>query len=121
MKKFFIGVFVILTTFLTISAQQNSLKPSLLVQDAKKSKKSVPVQLFNISKTRNDVMIPKEIETYSILGIDQEGLRKFTKEKSQFISLTIPQDGRSDLTLELVEVQPLAEGFTVKTAPRCKS
>ena len=117
MKKFFVSVFVVLTTFLTISAQQNSLKPNLLVQEAKKFKKSLPVELFKISKTRNDVNIPKEIESYSILDIDREGLKKFRKEKSNFISLTIPQEGRSDLTLELVEVQPFAEGFTVKTAP----
>ena len=117
MKKFFVSVFVVLTTFLTISAQQNSLKPNLLVQEAKKSQKSLPVELFKISKTRNDVNIPKEIESYSILDIDREGLKKFRKEKSNFISLTIPQEGRSDLTLELVEVQPFAEGFTVKTAP----
>ena len=117
MKKFFVSVFVVLTTFLTISAQQNSLKPNLLIQEAKKSQKSLPVELFKISKTRNDVNIPKEIESYSILDIDREGLKKFRKEKSNFISLTIPQEGRSDLTLELVEVQPFAEGFTVKTAP----
>ena len=84
MKKFFVSVFVALTTFLTISAQQNSLKPNLLVQEAKKINKSVPVQLFSISKTRNDVLIPKEIENYSILEIDQEGLRKFTKEIKQY-------------------------------------
>ena len=106
-----------LTSCLTISAQQNSFKPNLLVQEAKKSQKSVPVELFKLSKTRNDVNIPKEIESYSILDMDPESLKKFRKEKSNFISLTIPQEGRSDLTLELVEVQPFAEGFVVKTAP----
>jgi len=40
MKKFFVSVFVVLTTILTISAQQNSLKPNLLIQEAKKNPKN---------------------------------------------------------------------------------
>jgi len=121
MKQFFISALAFFITFNTLSAQQNHLKPNQLVLESKKIHKTIPVQLFNLSNTRNKVEIPEQIKNYSILDLNQQGLRQLMHDRSPLISLNLPQQGRNDITLELVEVKPFAEDFTVKTAPEMKT
>ncbi len=116
MKLRFVFLLTILWTVVNLQAQ-NSRKPSQLVSDAKVSLTAIDVDLFALSPNNKRSSIPTEIKTYSLLNLNKTELEKINKKKAPFIHIAIPQQGRNDLQLELVEVFPFAPGFTVKTAP----
>jgi hypothetical protein len=102
---------------ISLIGQSNSLKPNLLIKEARNNYKQVDVDLFKLSADRNIVEIPKEIKEYSILSLDKRAVQSFSKSRSPFISMKIPQHGRNDITLELIEVNPFSEDFVLRTAP----
>jgi hypothetical protein len=120
MKQFFMFVCVFLC-LLNIDAQNNILKPSQLVAESKKGMKATPISLFKVVDARNGIKIPNEVQNYSILNLDKEALKNLNKNKTPFITLSVPQEGRNAIDLELVEVFPFAPGFSVKTAPSMQS
>jgi len=116
MKLRFIFFLTILWTVVNLQAQ-NSQKPNQLVSDAKVSLTAIDVDLFALSPNNKRTSIPAEIKTYSLLNLNKTELEKINKKKAPFIHISIPQQGRNDLQLELVEVFPFAPGFSIKTAP----
>ncbi len=117
MKNLFTLIFIFMMLSFGLSSQNNSLKPSDLITKAAKSNQTENFTLFNLSSDRNKGNIPKEIKSYTLLNINKSQVKAITETSSKFISLSIPQEGRNDLTLELVEVNPFASDFKVKLAP----
>jgi hypothetical protein len=99
------------------ASHAQSLKPKSLVENARSSFQQAEVKLFNLSSERNSIKIPDEIKEYSILSIDKRAIQSLTQSRSPFISMKIPQNGRNDISLELVEVNPFSEDFILRTAP----
>jgi Metallo-peptidase family M12/Secretion system C-terminal sorting domain len=116
---FIICLFTLISN--NISGQAQSLKPSDLVAKAITSHSKESFSIFNISTNRSNPSIPKEIKSYSLLDINKSQLNALVASDVALISLVIPQEGRNDLTLELVEVHPFAENFSVKVAPSMQS
>jgi len=117
MKSLFALIcFFILLSF-GLTSQNKSLKPSDLVAKAAINTPLETFAVFNLSSDRTSLNIPKEIKSYSLLNINKTEVKTITETSAKFISLNIPQDGRSDITLELVEVNPFASDFIVKVAP----
>ena len=98
-------------------AQAELLKPSSLVKEAKKSNKNLNANIFTLSADRSPVSIPAELDEYSVLKLDKKAISTISKTKATMITLTIPQNGRNNITLELVEVNPFAENFILRAAP----
>jgi hypothetical protein len=121
MKQFFMLLCIFLYSFVSLHAQSSFLKPHQLVAQSKKDLKATPVNLFKISDARNKVKVPNEVKDYTLLTLDKEVLKAISETKSPFIHLTIPQEGRNSINLELVEIFPFAPGFSVKTAPAMQS
>ncbi|MBK8626669.1 MAG: T9SS type A sorting domain-containing protein [Saprospiraceae bacterium] len=120
MKQIFVFSFILFIGLFTLHAQTASLKPSHLVSQSKRDLKAIPVNLFKLSYVRHGVTIPDKIVDYSILKLNKEELNQINGSKTPFISLAIPQQGRNDLNLELVEIFPFAPGFSVIEAPSMK-
>ncbi|MFN8339478.1 MAG: zinc-dependent metalloprotease [Saprospiraceae bacterium] len=116
MKISFIFLLFLLATVTFLDAQE-VMKPNVLIAETKMNIQAKSVHLFDISKTGNRTSIPKEIKEFSLLRLDKKELSAIHVSKTPFIALSIPQEGRNDLQLELVEVFPFAPGFSVKSAP----
>ncbi|MBL0024908.1 MAG: T9SS type A sorting domain-containing protein [Saprospiraceae bacterium] len=104
----------------SIVAQQSLLKPNALVISAREKSQQIKTDIFRISTERSGLKVPSDIKSYSLLSIDKEAVRNLSSSKSSFISLSIPQSGRNEITLDLVEVNPLAEDFILRAAPSMK-
>ncbi len=117
MKKFLVCFTLFMGTLLCIQAQSNIIKPALLVKEAKKTQTPKNVDLFTLNTDRNDQDVPAQITQYTMLTVNKTGVEQLLKSKSKLISLTLPQSGRNAITLELVEVNPLAEDFILREAP----
>ena len=113
LKAIFLCFFILLFS----ASHAQSLKPKSLVENARSTFQQVEVKLFNLSSERNSIKIPDEIKEYSILSIDKRAIQSLTQSRSPFISIKIPQNGRNDISLELVEVNPFSEDFILRTAP----
>ena len=117
MKNCFNLLIALILSVLSVSAQSELLKPSSLVKDARRSHNQVSLNPFLISSERSGTPIPSEIETYSLLSLDRQAVKTLSKTKSPFISLTIPQSGRNNIVLDLVEVNPFSDDFILRAAP----
>ncbi|MGB4961034.1 MAG: M12 family metallo-peptidase, partial [Saprospiraceae bacterium] len=117
MNKFFLFILFSFYSITIISAQDKVLKPNLMVKEAKSSETPENFKVLKLADARNAEIIPAKISSYSILTIDRQSFRQLQSAQTKLINFSIPQDGRNDLALELVEVQPFAEGFSVKMAP----
>ncbi len=93
--------------------------PAQLVSQTKKEVNPITCSLFSLGDKRNST-IPGDLKEYTILKLDKRGLASFAQQKAPFLDFAIPQQGRNDLRLELVEVFPFAPDFTVKEAPSMK-
>ena len=113
LKAIFLCFFILLFS----ASHAQSLKPKSFVENARSTFQQVEVKLFNLSSERNSIKIPDEIKEYSILSIDKRAIQSLTQSRSPFISIKIPQNGRNDISLELVEVNPFSEDFILRTAP----
>jgi hypothetical protein len=98
-------------------AQYANLKPARLVEEASRINTPVPLAPFTLAADRNQVNVPNDIQEYSLLQLDRESLTNLSENNLPYITLSIPQEGRSSISLELVEVPPFAEGFRIITAP----
>ncbi len=121
MKKLLFSFYVTFLFIGTTFGQNNILKPNLLVRDTKNNMSPASVMLFNLADSRSGEQVPPALKNYSLLTLDKQVLKQVTSQKAPFIELSIPQNGRNSLVLELVEVHPFAEGFEVKTAPEMKA
>ena len=100
-----------------IHSQSTSLKPSDLVAKAISSNTKQNFTVFSVSSDRSNVRIPKEIESYSLLNVNKSQVNALEATNAGLVTLSIPQEGRADIALELVEVHPFAADFSVKIAP----
>lgn len=116
MKIRLIFLLCLLATVVFLNAQ-NVMRPSELIAETKKNIEANPISLFELSKSKSRASIPSAIKDFSLLKLDPKALSTIHNFKTPFIALTLPQEGRSALQLELVEVFPFAPGFSVKSAP----
>ncbi len=112
MKYLFVFILYI-TPFLCIGQTKIS-KELEIVKNALSPAKP---QLFNISSARSNVIVPDEIQEYSLLQINQNVLRDLKSQRLPYLQLTIPQSGRNSIVLELVESDLFTADFSVIAAP----
>jgi Metallo-peptidase family M12/Secretion system C-terminal sorting domain len=118
MMKYIIAL-VFSCIWFSMLGQSETLRPAQLVAQTKKEFVPTKTTLFTVGDKRN-MSLPAALKEYTILHLDDRALTQFNQEKSPMIELSIPQQGRNNLTLELVEVFPFAPDFTVREAPSMK-
>ena len=95
---------LLLFFFLNTSiAQENSFKPADLVQNANSIKKATKVSIFSINENRS-ATVPSELSNFELIKIDKQKVNELASSQIDFFEISIPVFGRSDLQLELVEV-----------------
>jgi hypothetical protein len=104
-----------LAFLLSFGIEAQSIKPSFLVQSAKQAFIDVP--LFSNVSVGSRTSITKEVEPLAVLDINTEMCTKLVNSNDKYISLRLPNDEGGVITLDLVEVSPLASDFVVKSAP----
>ena len=85
-------------------AQVDSYKPADLVEQAKTEKSPTIVSPFAIDDSRS-VKVPDDLINYELLSVDISRLTEVIESTNDFFELSIPQSNRSDLRLELVQVE----------------
>jgi hypothetical protein len=118
MKNIFFVAFWLFSSLFCTS--QDILRPSELVDHALKSSTPAPISLFSISPVQSRSALPSELKEYTILSLDKNVSRRVLSSELPFITIQLPQAGRTDITLDLVEVSPLAQDFVVRVAPEMK-
>jgi hypothetical protein len=106
-------LFLSLVHFTFLSAQ--SIKPAELVKSANQPFVSIP--LFTNTSLDGRTNVPTEIEPISILKINNAACEQIISSDEKNISITLPSDQGPGITLDLVEVNPLAPDFVVRSAP----
>ncbi|MCB9302455.1 MAG: T9SS type A sorting domain-containing protein [Lewinellaceae bacterium] len=100
-----------------VSYAQAQLQPIELVNTFKE--KGIPFEehvLFSSSQ-QSDYGLSRHLDKYDVLELDEEALTQLLYEKPAQLSLSLPMAGRSQpLELELVQVDPLAAGFSAVLA-----
>jgi len=115
--KFLVNFLLFAIFYTQAYAQQRVMKPADLVSEARINLKSKSEALFDISDSRVQIQLPEELTDYTLLNFNLASGREILSRKNPFIELSIPGDKREALVLELVEVNILAEGFSVIEAP----
>ncbi|MDF1696117.1 MAG: zinc-dependent metalloprotease [Saprospiraceae bacterium] len=101
--------------FLNFSfAQSNTHKPSELVAAANSVKKAVQVSVFSKSEDRS-ANVPSELVNYELMDLKSQAVNDILTSNNDFIEVSVPVYGRSDLKLELVEVNILSDdGYVIE-------
>lgn len=117
MSKVILQILTLVLVGVTLFAQQAVIKPIDLVESKKKSTVFEEVNLFTLTANRQGIILPTELADASILNLDKTNLSAMRSSQSQTITLSLPVEGRSDIVLDLVEVDIFAAGFKVYEAP----
>lgn len=117
MKHLFLS-FSLLFFFSILAISQRTINDDL--QEVKQ--KIVPFKSspFYINHSRNSIEIHESLKDYSLLNLDRRFFEELSSKRIPYLLLTLPQSGRNDITLELVESDLLDEEFSVVLAPEMK-
>ncbi len=115
MSRFFFLLLCIMS--INMMTGQQVLQPSQLVSNARQTTEPTIYSLFSLSNIQSRSSLPVELKEYSLLTSDKEIRSRILRTESPFISLSLPQSGRSNIILDLVEINPLTEDFVVRSAP----
>ena len=103
MRKIIFYSLLIFSFFNTSFAQDATFKPADLVSQKSAVKEAVKIPIFS-KKQSKDAVLPVEMENYELLDIDKQKLRELAYTPNDFVEISVPVYGRSDLRLDLVEV-----------------
>ncbi len=109
--------FIFILVGYTLTAQEKSITPLDLVSEAKQQQQPTSINPFQVVAQADRSVVPTEVGDYTLLKMDRNLSNQILKNHYPFITLTIPQTGRNNLTLELVEVKPMTEDFMLRVAP----
>jgi hypothetical protein len=113
MKQLFFYAILFFGFANTSLGQATTYKPAELVKNAKEIKSAKQLSVF----TRNDnrsAKIPSDLKNYELLNVNRQAMNEVMESTEDFIEISIPVFGRSDLKLELVEVNILSnEGYVI--------
>lgn len=119
MKSFMISLLSLCLVWNTYAQNSNyaSLKPADLVAEAKTARNSaLTINAFSTSQSAERNTIQDNLEDigdYQLLTLDLESLQEGIGANQDFIQLQIPTPFRSDLEVELVEVNLFDADFTI--------
>ncbi|MCB0659723.1 MAG: hypothetical protein KDC04_02240, partial [Saprospiraceae bacterium] len=94
-----------------------SLKPIDLVTVAQEKQVSKSYILWNNSTQRSNVVLPNELKVAQVLEVNPEEIKALINEDAPHINLQLPLENETNITLDLVEVNPLSVGSSVRIAP----
>ena len=114
MKRYLLIVSVF--CFNAMLAQTSSQKPADLVKTFKENNDLPKVELLKPSVNRTNSMFQSELSSYELLDLNGEEINDLFNLRSSGLALDLVLD-QELLELELVEVNPLAEEFTVMEMP----
>lgn len=94
-----------------------SLKPIDLVTIAQEKQVSKSYILWKKSTQRSNVVLPNELKVAQVLEVNPEEIKALINEEAPHINLQLPLENETNITLDLVEVNPLSVGSSVRIAP----
>jgi len=113
MKQFIFYAFLFFSFLNTSIGQELSHKPADLVKNAKAIKNAKQISVFTKNDERNSV-IPNELVNFQLVDVNKQVLNGVIESVEDFYEISVPVFGRSNLQLELVEVNILAsDGYVI--------
>ncbi len=117
MSKVFLQFVTYMLVGVTLFAQGQIIKPMDLVESKINSSVFQEINLFKLEANHQAINVPTELSEATILQLDKSSLEEMRSSQSTTVSMSLPMEGRSDLVLDLVEVNIFADGFKVYEAP----
>lgn len=117
MSKTILQLVTLLLIGVSLFAQGDFIRPIDIVQEHKTISTFQNISLFDITPNRQAISLPIEFEKATILSLDVSSLTQMRSSQSAGMTLSLPVAGKSDLILDIVEVDIFAEGFKVYEAP----
>ena len=117
MSKTIIQLIALLLVGVTLFGQEGIIRPIDLVESKKASTTFQDVNLFTEIASKQAITIPIEFSDATLLTLDHEALIEMRSSQSEGMTLSLPLEGKSDIILDLVEVDIFADGFKVFEAP----
>ena len=110
---------IIFYTFLFFSFLNTSIgqaithKPADLVKNANQIKAATKASIFSVNESRS-ATIPSELSNFELIKVDKKVMDNIMLSTDDFYEVSIPVFGRSNLQLELVEVNILSnDGYVI--------
>ena len=104
-----------------LSSQSNSHKPKDLIEIAKKQRSIKKVDFFSINDGRDNIL-PEEVQNYEILNVDHNQIVEVLNGRiSELLEMRIPSSSRSDISVELVEVDIFSTDSYITIQPENKT
>ncbi len=117
MSKIILQIIALVLVGATLFAQEDVIKPIDLVESMKNSTDFQNVDLFAIEMNRNAAQLPADFSDATLLNLSIDGLTQMRSSQSKAMTISLPVEGKSDMVLDLVEVNIFADGFKVFEAP----
>ncbi len=113
MKRLILYTFLFFSFLNTSISQDITYKPAELVQNANKIKSATQVPIFSINNSRSS-KLPEELSNFEMLNVDKQVLNEVLTSTQDFYEVSVPVFGKSDLKLEIVEVDILSnDGYVI--------
>lgn len=117
MSKRILEIIALLLVGITLFGQGQIIKPIDLVESKKSSVTFQVVNPFTTVTNKQAIPIPAEFSEATLLTLDQTALTVIRSSQSEGMSLSLPVEGKSDMVLDLIEVNIFADNFKVLEAP----
>ncbi len=117
MSKTILQIAALLLVAVSLFAQGEIIKPIDLVNAKKTTTTFQEVSLFAKVNNKQAIPIPTELSEATLLTIEPSAIAELRSSQFQSITLSLPVEGKSDILLDLVEVDIFADGFKVYEAP----
>ena len=117
MSKTIIQLIALILVGVTLFGQDGIIRPIDLVESKKASTTFQDVNLFTTIASKQAITLPAELSDATLLNLDHVALKEMRSSQSQGMTLSLPLEGKSDIILDLVEVDIFDDGFKVFEAP----
>ncbi len=113
MRQFIFNTFLFFIFLNTAIGQAITHKPAELVKNASETKIVTQISIFSKNDNRSS-KLPSDLSNYEMINVDKQALGEIMVSANDFYEISIPAYGRSNLKLELVEVNILAnDGYVI--------